>query len=137
MKKQQADKIILLSISIILAFIYSAYTTQLSKSDLVGCWIESFEEKNVRETSAIIYKSCKENSLTPKRRFRFKMELKKNQSCNYLSLVTNDAHRMLPGTWQYDSKTSTLTIKNSDNEIFKSFKIVEAKQNELSLRLIK
>ncbi|GAA4272007.1 lipocalin family protein [Aquimarina gracilis] len=137
MKKEQADKIILLGISLILAFIYSSYTVQSSDSDFVGCWIESFEKQTVQKTSAIIYKSCKDNSLIPTRRFRFKMELKKNRSCDYLSLAANDAHNMRPGTWSYDSKNCILTIKNSDNEIVKSFKVIEVKNNTLSLALRK
>ncbi|KZS38860.1 hypothetical protein AWE51_14865 [Aquimarina aggregata] len=137
MKKRQADKIILLSISIILAFAYTSYTVKSSKLDLTGCWIESFKNKNYKKDSITIYTPCKQNSLLPTERFRFKINLRKNESCNYYLLDNNNSHSMQSGTWLYNNKNFMLIIKNSNNEIVKLFKVIEIKKNMLYLELKK
>ncbi|TPN84480.1 hypothetical protein [Aquimarina algicola] len=134
MRKEQVNKNILLGISCTLAFAYSFYTIQYPKIDFHGCWIESFKNEDIKKRSIRIFKSCNDNSLAPSRRFRFKMELHKNRTCEYLSMSATDAHKMRQGIWVYDSKNRILKIKNLNNKIIKSFKVIKVKQNKLHLK---
>ena len=113
---------------IILLFLNNSCTIS-QKPDLTGCWTSSYEENKNFENNQV-YRPCDYKEFPPSR-FRFIMDLKSDNSCEYLDISPNDAHYMKSGYWSYDNQTKTITIVDKDKNEVKKFAVKEFKKNIL------
>jgi len=104
-------------------------TEDLTKGFLVECWVNSYEE-STPDKGYEVYRPCDYKSF-PASRFRFKMELNNDGTCNYFYLAPDDNHKMKPGTWS--NKNKLLKIFNSEGSLIKQFEIIQLEENLLGI----
>lgn len=95
-------------------------------------WTQSPEEKTSDDIE--IYRSSDSRDF-PASRYRQILEFEDNDVCNYLVLSPNDGHYMETGNWEFDDKTNSITISNSDSEIIYEFELVELTEDILKLKV--
>lgn len=74
---------------------------------LINCWTHSMEED--LDGRFQIYRTCQSMTF-PESRFRMVFDLKSDGTCEYLELSPVDAHRMVKGTWTFESGTQRLML---------------------------
>ncbi|MCB9233712.1 MAG: hypothetical protein H6581_18790 [Bacteroidia bacterium] len=100
---------------------FGAINPNLKAANLVGCWTDSREE-NAPGSTTQAFRPCDFKKF-PASRFRFRMDLKSDQTCQWLYLAPNDAHHMEPGTWTYDPGTHLLKIKNNAGKEVQKYEV--------------
>lgn len=105
----------------------------ISELDLIGCWADSREE-NDQNGDISIYRPCDFKEF-PRSRFRFKMEIKKNNVCSWLHLSPTDRHHFKEGTWLFDKETNTLKIFDKDKKEAKRFIIFKTAKDILKIKI--
>ena len=99
----------------------------IQKPDLIGCWTNSYEENQSFENNQV-YRPCDYKEFPPSR-FRFIMDLKSDNTCEYLNLSTNDGHQMTSGHWSFDKKTETITIQDKNEKEIKKLIVKKAQKD--------
>src|SRR4051812_24003255 len=119
---------------LIIAFLFSlkgfAQTVPIQQSALAGCWLDSYEENTTNTVK--IYRHCNYKEF-PASRFRFRMELNSNGMCRYLYAAPNDAHKMVKGSWTFNSQSGLLEIKNAQGNRVNTFKVIRVKLDLLEI----
>ena len=100
--------------------------------DLIGCWTNSYEENQSFENNQV-YRPCDYKEFPPSR-FRFIMDLKSDDTCEYLNLSTNDGHQMTSGYWSFDHQRKIISIFDKNKIEVKKFTITEIQKDILILK---
>lgn len=103
----------------------------LQKSDFVKCWTDSRED-NIQGAGTNIYRPCDFKDF-PASRFRFRMELNENGSCNYLHLASNCAHYIAPGSWTFNAQNKHLEIRDQKEQVIWTFKILNLHKDVMEI----
>lgn len=102
------------------------------KSDIYGCWTDSFEEYN-NDSKFKVFRPCNYNKIPPAR-FRYKFEIKNNGEFHWLELAKNDRHYKKKGTWIYNSKSKTLSIFNDKKNKVEDLVIMKIIKDKLTIK---
>lgn len=94
-------------------------------------WSQSYEE-NTSEFN--IYRPSYSTDF-PQSRYRQVLNIKENNTCDYLVLAPNDAHYFKNGSWEYDEKTNILKIFTDNFDVLYVFKVIELKHDFLKLKI--
>ncbi|MBV1924449.1 MAG: hypothetical protein KUG68_10530 [Flavobacteriaceae bacterium] len=106
---------------ILFAFSTQGQNSQVTTTDLLGCWTDVKEEGT---NTLSIYRTCDENNTTFDK-YRFSFELKENGTCTYHSSVARSSNKMVNGTWTYDAEKATIHIFNEDERQVTQYTIEE------------
>lgn len=102
---------------------------------LINCWTNSYEENAADAVDIEVYRPCNFKEFPPSR-FRMKFDLQKNNVCEYSVLAPNDAHKTSTGTWEYQTNSATLLIKDENDTVVHKFKVMEAQADKLLLKVL-
>ena len=103
----------------------------INKSDIFGCWTDSFEEYN-KESNFKVFRLCDYDKIPPAR-FRHRFEIKKNGEFHWLEMAKDDRHYMRKGTWTYDSKSKTLSVFNKSKNKIKELVLINVMKGRLTI----
>ena len=95
----------------------------INKNNLIGCWIDSYEE-NLVNSEIKIFRHC-DYKVFPISRYRYSMVLNVDSTCSWLKLMPNDAHKEDYGVWRFDNKLNLIKIFDLNENIIKVFEIAE------------
>lgn len=102
----------------------------LDEYNLFGkVWVHLREEDN--EMNALVFRPSDFGEIPPAR-FREKFEFDKDGSCQYLSLASNDAHKMQEGSWEMEE--DRLVVKDSKGNVVYSYVVVKCERDLLLMR---
>ena len=109
----------------------------IDKYDLIGCW-KYYPEENKFFPDFIVYRSCNYESIFSKpMKSRFEMNLKSNGECVYSKIGTYDFQTTSSGKWIFDATTNELKIIDSDENVFRKYKIERLDKDLLGLKNVK
>lgn len=131
MKKLPRLKHTLIVLALVLSIKLSAQATHLPEDLLIGCWTDSREE-NAFNSAISVYRHCDYKKF-PASRFRFKMELKADGKCSYLTAGSDDRHKKLDGTWTFNKEKSLLEIKNEKGVSVEQFILLGLKEDLMEI----
>ncbi|MFD0992393.1 hypothetical protein [Tenacibaculum geojense] len=104
---------------------------KFDKSDIYGCWTDSFEEYS-DESSFKIFRQCSYDKIPPTR-FRYRYEIKKNGEFHWLEMSKNDGHFIRKGHWTFDSKSKTLSVFNKKKNKIKELIIINMAEGMMKI----
>jgi len=119
-------RFILIITGLLISNLIMGQESNITESDLIGCWAHSREE-NKTNSEIMIYRSCDYKEF-PFSRFRHRFELNENGKCTWLNLASNDSHSMIDGTWTYDSKKQIIEIFNTKGKSINKYNLIEYKE---------
>ena len=97
--------------------------SEIKASELLGCW-KNYSEENRFFKNVTVFRPCDyQSSFHKARRFRYKMLLKSNGTCSYLTIGVTDLHKMKSGKWTFNKENNQINIFNNNGKIFKRMKI--------------
>lgn len=104
----------------------------LGESLLINNWTHSYEEdingiNTFRPTNSQNFDAS---------RYRFVLNLKDNNSAEYLKLAPNDGHYLERGKWNYNNETEQLFVFNDDGDIIYAYKVIKVTRKLLQLKPI-
>ncbi len=108
---------------------------QQVKNGFEGCWTHSYEEDTSRQVNT--FRKCDFKDSFPPSRFRFKLQLNKDNTCEWLYLSPTDGHFMKPGIWEFHKDKKELVIHNQDGIVEKRFLLVNHQTDKLLLKPVR
>lgn len=90
------------------------------KNMLIKSWVHSYEEDTDVQ---MVYRPIDAREFPPSR-YRQVLIFDENNRCRYLVLAPDDGHYFEQGSWYYKETEKTIIIKNAQEEIKYSLKVV-------------
>lgn len=95
---------------------------------LINCWKYSYEETT--SDNSKVYRPCDSMEFPPSR-FRSTFIFKENNDCEYLELAPNDAHFFKNGSWEYESESRIILIKDEGNQVIQKLVVMDLTADKL------